>query len=252
MRKIPSLFRREDAPRGKGSLVVPVVTPGCEWVLLGEGTPTRKRDGTAVMLRRDEAPFIWKRYDAKRGKKPPVDFLPAQDPDPVTGHWPGWLPVSENNPADAWILLAVANSVHDGPSVLFSAEPTSTWEACGPQINGNPEGLSRHVIFRHGIETINADGCTYVDPVTGARGSWRRPHSGPSSRARTASDATWAESATSAVSRGRGEHEDDCPLVKAPCGCTPRYICEQHRCDGRAMDGSRCVYKAGHSWNCES
>lgn len=42
---------------------------------------------------------LFKRYDAKHGKIPPPDFEPAQPPDDVTGHWPGWVPVGEG-PAD--------------------------------------------------------------------------------------------------------------------------------------------------------
>lgn len=43
MRKIPTLFKRDPDDMSR---VLPEVTPGCEWVLAGEGTPTRKFDGT--------------------------------------------------------------------------------------------------------------------------------------------------------------------------------------------------------------
>lgn len=50
MRKISTLFQRNyDGDR----LVRDDVTPGAEWVLAGEGTPTRKWDGTACMVRGD-------------------------------------------------------------------------------------------------------------------------------------------------------------------------------------------------------
>lgn len=41
------------------------VTPGCEWVLAGEGIPTRKFDGSACMIENQQ---MFKRYDAKNGK----------------------------------------------------------------------------------------------------------------------------------------------------------------------------------------
>jgi hypothetical protein len=56
VKKIPSLFMREDAPKGKQSLVVDVVTPGCEWVVRGEGVARAQpgvRHGLARVVRRD-------------------------------------------------------------------------------------------------------------------------------------------------------------------------------------------------------
>ena len=47
MRKIPTLFRRNNQTHQ----VDPAITPGCEWVLRGEGRATRKVDGTGVLLR---------------------------------------------------------------------------------------------------------------------------------------------------------------------------------------------------------
>src|SRR5688572_32673379 len=87
MKKIISLFQRNyETDR----LVRDEVTPGAEWVINGEGVATRKWDGTCCMIKEG---VLYKRYDAKHGKTPPEGFLPAQEPDPVTGHWPGWLKV---------------------------------------------------------------------------------------------------------------------------------------------------------------
>lgn len=52
-----------------------MVTAGAEWVVNGEGVATRKYDGSAYLLLDRQ---IWKRYDAKRGRIPPPDFMPAQ------------------------------------------------------------------------------------------------------------------------------------------------------------------------------
>lgn len=133
MKKIQSLFQRNyEGDR----LVRDEVVLGSEWVLNGEGTATRKFDGTCCMVRNGK---LFKRYDAKQGKTPPTGFEPAQDADPVTGHRPGWLPVGDG-PEDQWFREAMKDSVYaDG-----------TWELCGPKIQGNPEGLAKHSLVEHG------------------------------------------------------------------------------------------------------
>lgn len=134
MRKIISLFQRNyDGDR----LVRDEVVPGAEWVLAGEGTPTRKMDGTCCMVRDGR---FYKRYDAKKGKTPPADFEPAMDPDPITGHWAGWVPVGDG-PDDKYHREAWA----DPP--LFDG----TYELVGPHIQGNPEHYDRHFLTQHGV-----------------------------------------------------------------------------------------------------
>lgn len=121
MKKMPTLFARDFS--GDTAIARDVVTPGCEWVLAGEGTASRKRDGTAILVRESR---LYKRYDAKvrfatagdseRGrvgvpdgksegyilKKPlPLGFEPCCDPDGVTGHWPGRWPTSTSRNTSA-------------------------------------------------------------------------------------------------------------------------------------------------------
>jgi len=75
VKKIISLYQRNyDTDR----LVRNEVVPGAKWVLAGEGIATRKFDGTCCMVRDGK---LYKRYDAKKGKTPPVGFEPAQDYD---------------------------------------------------------------------------------------------------------------------------------------------------------------------------
>lgn len=67
MKKIISLFQRNyDGDR----LVRDEVVPGAEWVLNGEGTATRKHDGTCCMWRDGK---LWKRHELKAGKTAPKD-----------------------------------------------------------------------------------------------------------------------------------------------------------------------------------
>lgn len=139
-----SLFLRDFEGNRK---VVNAVTPGAEWVLEGEGHCTRKRDGVAVFIDVEGNPFM--RYDAKKGRTPPPDFIPCQpDPDPNTGHWPGW--VSALTPAGRWIIEAMNNT--------DSYELNRTYEVCGPKIGTrhgpNPEKLDTHQMFKHGTELL--------------------------------------------------------------------------------------------------
>lgn len=154
MQKIISLFQRNyDGDR----LVRNEIVPGAEWVIAGEGVATRKWDGTCCMVRGHR---LYKRYDAKHGKKPPEGFEPAQDPDPVTGHWPGWLRVVDA-PEDRWFREAVhyhggyrdADGGYDVPLV------DGTYELVGPKISNkkdepNPENLMVHSLVHHGDHAI--------------------------------------------------------------------------------------------------
>ncbi len=142
MKKTVSLFQRNyDGDR----LVRDEIVPGAEWVAAGEGVATRKLDGTCCMVRDGN---LFRRYDAKAGKTPPAGFEPAQEADPVTGHWPGWMPVGDG-PEDKWhmaaLFLAGGLRLEDG-----------TYELCGPRIQKNPEGFHDHVLIRHGAEHLDA------------------------------------------------------------------------------------------------
>lgn len=141
MRKIISLFARNyDGDRKVRDEIV----PGAEWVVAGEGVPTRKFDGTCCMVR---SGTLYKRYDAKRGKTPPPNFEPAQDYDEVTGHMPGWIPVGDG-PEDQWHREA------------FAAQPDlvdGTYELCGPKVQGNPEGFEHHLLVPHGSYRFSDD-----------------------------------------------------------------------------------------------
>jgi len=136
--KVISLFARNyDGDR----LVRDEIVPGAEWVIAGEGTATEKIDGTACRIDHDR---LYKRYDAKRGKVPPPSFVAAQDPDPVTGHWPGWVPVGDG-PEDRWHREAFGYGTTDG-----------TYELVGPKVQGNPYGLDHHELWRHGAKVLDA------------------------------------------------------------------------------------------------
>ena len=147
MKKIPSVFKRDyDGTR----LVYNEVVPGCEWVLNGEGVPTEKIDGTACMVRDGK---LYKRFDAKAGKTPPVGWEPCEEgPDEHTGHFPGWLPVGDG-PEDKWHREAFEAFIFDIPD--------GTYELIGPKIQGNPYELGYHKLMRHGEIVLDCEARTF-------------------------------------------------------------------------------------------
>src|SRR5689334_21155489 len=107
MKKIPTLFARDwDGDR---RYVLTQVTPGCEWVSDGEGTPTRKYYGTCVMFDGDR---WWARREVRAGKPAPDGFIPLGT-DPQTGKTMGWEP-AEQSPFAKLHAEALRNGHADG------------------------------------------------------------------------------------------------------------------------------------------
>lgn len=142
MKKIISLFQRNyDGDR----LVRDEVAPGAEWVIAGEGIATRKWDGSCCMVRDGK---LYKRYDAKKGRTPPPGWEQAQDPDPVSGHWPGWLVVGDGS-EDRWFRAALQTNL-DWQIGNEKKMPDGTYEACGPHFQGNPDQRQVDALIAHG------------------------------------------------------------------------------------------------------
>jgi len=141
--KVPCLFQR-DFHGFNNATLRDEVTPGCEWVLAGDGVATEKFDGTACLLRDG---ILYKRYDAKNGKTPPAGAIPCCEPDPVTGHWPHWVAISADKPEDRWHregLLWLQRGVHVPQS------DDGTYELVGPGISANPYQLPDMRLWKHG------------------------------------------------------------------------------------------------------
>lgn len=139
MKKIPCLFKKVYDDGGYLG-VVNEVTPGCEWVLNGEGVATEKVDGAACAIIDG---VLYRRFDAKNGKQPPEGAIPCQPaPDPVTGHWPHWYQVSDRTAADKHFVHAYANT----PWV----DEDGTYEAVGLHFQRNPYRLDDDFLERHG------------------------------------------------------------------------------------------------------
>jgi hypothetical protein len=152
MKKIPTLFVRK-FENHKVVEITDEVTKGMEWVLRGEGVATIKWDGSCCAIINGE---LYKRYDAKKGKKPPAGAIPCQDkPDPITGHFPHWIKCSRDNPADCWFWAAYDDVRLKGLC------PDGTYEAIGEHFQGNPYGLAFDTLVKHGEAEINEDLTTF-------------------------------------------------------------------------------------------
>lgn len=137
MQKIPTLFVRDPDNMKR---VMNAVTPGCEWVLAGEGRATVKWDGTACLWKDGR---LWKRYELRPGKAAPCAFVPEGEPGP-TGKQPGWVPVGDG-PEDQWHREAAqCLEATEGWTIA------QTYELIGPKVQGNPHGLPSHQLLRHG------------------------------------------------------------------------------------------------------
>jgi Family of unknown function (DUF5565) len=139
MKKIPTLFVRDwDGDR---RYVLDKITPGCEWVIKGEGMPTRKYDGTCVML--DSAGRWWARREVKPGKGRPAGFVQLETDD-ETGKTVGWEPVEQSPFA----------KYHAEVTGRPGSYPPGTYELIGAKVNGNPEGVIGHQLVPHGIDEM--------------------------------------------------------------------------------------------------
>lgn len=148
MKKIPTLFEREFKDH-KVIKCNPIITPGLEWVLNGEGIATVKYDGSCCAMING---LFYKRYDAKRGKQPPAGAIPCQpEPDPITGHWPHWVKVNRDNPADKWFWAAIDYNIFTD-SIERSID--ATYEAIGEHFQGNPYKMGCDILVKHGDDII--------------------------------------------------------------------------------------------------
>lgn len=146
MKKIPTLFTRIF----EGHKIVDIIdeiTPGCEEAFKN-GIATVKFDGSCCAVING---VFYKRYDAKKGKKPPEGAIPCCDPDPVTGHWPHWVCVDMHGRADRWFVDAYL----DYRFINNGNIPDGSYEAVGPHFNGNPHNAGRDYLIPHGDVVID-------------------------------------------------------------------------------------------------
>lgn len=160
MKKIPTLFKREFGERHEVT-TLPIVKPELVGILNGEGIATIKWDGSCCAIING---ILYKRYDAKKGKRIPDDAIPCQDaPDPITGHLPCWVRCDINNPSDKWFfaaydhyfdvsLLKCDDCMYD---ICNCCHLNGTYEAIGKHFQGNPYHLPFDILVPHGKNVID-------------------------------------------------------------------------------------------------
>jgi hypothetical protein len=151
MKKIPTLLVRNPDDRAH---VLDEVTPGCEWVLVGEGVATRKLDGHGMMV--DAEGVWWSRREVKPGKQQPPNYI-TEDYDSVTGKFQGWEPVEQSGYVKPWREAVITSSV--------GGFTPGTYELIGPKINSDPENVGEHLLIRHGIEHFLMEYPTDVETI---------------------------------------------------------------------------------------
>ena len=147
MKKISTLYRKD--PRDL-SRVINEVAPENQWVIDGEGIPTRKYDGTATAIIDGE---LYKRYDVKHGKKVPLNAIPCQEPDEITGHWPHWIKCEREDNSNKYHFEAFDKLVCGLDLRLKMLD--GTYELCGEKIQSNPEHISGVELILHGTYILH-------------------------------------------------------------------------------------------------
>jgi hypothetical protein len=132
VKKIATIFIRDWDNNPK--YVTREPNPECAWVFAGEGTATRKYDGTCV---RFDGEHWWARREVKPGKTDPAGFLLIEE-DAETAKRVGWEPAEQTGFAK-YLTQAIRGD----------AWLPGTYELCGPKVNGNPERYLEHRLIRH-------------------------------------------------------------------------------------------------------
>ena len=159
MKKIPTVFERQYENHKVVGISDTFTSKMAEEAFLF-GEATLKWDGSCCAIINGE---LYKRYDAKKGKKPPEGAIPCCEADPITGHHPHWVKCDPNNPSDKWFIEAFDNENLYRKNALKNGYIKNcraklydgTYEAVGEHFQGNPYGLSEDRLIRHGEVIID-------------------------------------------------------------------------------------------------
>ena len=140
--EIPSLFILDENGRA-----TPQLNPECEWVKTAAPVVSRLRDGVPL-LAEDGKYYLFK--EIKKGQK--IYGARPVPPYRTTGNQPAWCPLRITKDPDRVILTHMK-----GRRRL----PNGTYEAFGPGINGNHEGVDEITFLKYGAEKINGIDVTF-------------------------------------------------------------------------------------------
>ena len=159
MKKIPTIFKRT-YENHKIKDTLPEVVNNL-YDVLEKGIATIKWDGSCCAIINGK---FYKRYDAKNNKPIPKNAIKCQEnPDPITGHMPCWVPVDKDSPSDKWCIEAYEFSKENIEEEYLIDKNTlkdGTYEAVGKHFNGNPYKYDCDMLIPHGIDVISV-GRTY-------------------------------------------------------------------------------------------
>ena len=148
MKKISTLFEKDPKDLGR---VTSRINKENAWVFEGEAIATRKFDGTSVAIIDGE---LFKRFDAKKGRKIPDGAIPCQEADSKSGHHPHWVKCDRDKSEDRFFFEGF-----DSLTTLLDG----TYELCGPKVQGNPERFETHKLVKHGSEIIDLESLAFED-----------------------------------------------------------------------------------------
>jgi len=144
MRKMKTLFKMDENHK-----MTNIPNKGTSFVFAGHSTPRIKLDGTACIIIDGK---LHKRYDCKLNKKggrktPPAGWIACDpEPDPITGHWPGWAPIVTE---DRWHREAL-DFADRNPAAGHTSD--GTYELVGSKVQGNPYKIvNSHVLVKHNL-----------------------------------------------------------------------------------------------------
>jgi hypothetical protein len=141
MKKIPTIFKREEVEQGRGSLVLPewVDDPDVTLVREGKARATVKLDGTSCLW---DGTRLFKRREVRPGHKEPREFVQV---DFFNEKRISWVPVDPEDPSDRWHVEALEG--------CLGIEP-GTYELIGPKVGSAYRDCPnhRHALVLHGDE----------------------------------------------------------------------------------------------------
>ena len=153
MKKMSTLFRILYHKKGMPGVIYDEIRPENQWVFdePEKVKITRKFDGQATAVINGE---LYRRYDAKKGKKAPPGAIPCDEPDPISGHHPHWVKVSDTDPNDRFLWAAWLEEKHNMVD--------GTYEFCGVKVGTNAEELQQiNTFIKHGSETYTIENMSF-------------------------------------------------------------------------------------------
>lgn len=148
MKKIPTLFVREFNNHKIIGIKPEFTNERCKQAFL-YGLITVKWDGSCCAIINGQ---LYKRYDAKGKTIPANAILCQEEPDPITGHFPCWVKCDVNNPADKWFFDAKNTRIEENGD--YEPLEDGTYEAIGKNFQGNPYNLTKNILVKHGVNTL--------------------------------------------------------------------------------------------------